>query len=52
MKRLKTLIIKEIMDILRDKKTLIIMVVVPLLLYPTIMIGMSLIMSMVKTQFS
>ncbi|MBQ9929027.1 MAG: CPBP family intramembrane metalloprotease [Lachnospiraceae bacterium] len=47
MKRLKTLIKKEIMDILRDKKTLIIMVVVPLLLYPTIMIGMSLIMSMV-----
>lgn len=47
MKRLKTLIKKEIMDILRDKKTLIIMVVVPLLLYPTIMIGMTLIMSMV-----
>lgn len=47
MKRLRTLIKKEIMDILRDKKTLIIMVVVPLLLYPTIMIGMTLIMSMV-----
>ncbi|MBQ2934828.1 MAG: CPBP family intramembrane metalloprotease [Lachnospiraceae bacterium] len=47
MKRLRTLIRKEVMDVLRDKKTLIIMVVVPLLLYPTIMIGMTLIMSMV-----
>lgn len=47
MKRLRTLIKKEIMDILRDKKTLIIMVAVPLLLYPSIMIGMTMIMSMV-----
>lgn len=46
MKRLKTLIKKEIMDILRDRKTLIIMVVVPLLLYPTLIIGMTLGMSM------
>lgn len=46
MKRLKTLVKKEIMDILRDKKTLIIMVVVPLLLYPMIIIGMTMAMSM------
>ncbi len=47
MRRLKTLVKKEIMDILRDKKTLIIMVIVPLLLYPSIIIGMTLVMNMV-----
>ena len=47
MNKIKTLVRKEILDILRDKKTLIIMVAVPLLLYPTIMIGMTMIMSMV-----
>ncbi len=46
MRRLKTLIKKEIMDILRDKKTLVMMVAVPLLLYPTIMIGMTIVISM------
>lgn len=45
MRRLRTLIKKEIMDILRDKKTLIIMVMVPLLLYPSIIIGMTLVMN-------
>ena len=33
------------MDILRDKKTLIIMVAVPVLLYPAIIIGMVLVMN-------
>jgi len=47
MRRLRTLVKKEIMDILRDKKTLIIMVIVPLLLYPSIIIGMTLVMNMV-----
>lgn len=44
MKKIKTLIRKELMDILRDKKTLVMMVVVPVLLYPLIIIGMSLVM--------
>lgn len=46
MRRLKTLVKKEIMDILRDKKTLIIMVAVPLLLYPVVIIGMTFVLSM------
>jgi len=37
--RIKTIYKKEILDLLRDKKTLIIMVLVPLLLYPLIMMG-------------
>lgn len=45
MSKVKTLVRKEILDILRDKKTLIVMVVVPMLLYPLIIIGMSLIFS-------
>ena len=49
MKRNKTLIeilfLKEIKDILRDKKTLIIMVIVPLLLYPAMIIGLTLVLS-------
>ena len=40
--KLKTLVKKEIMDILRDKKTLVIMVAVPVLLYPLLIIGMTL----------
>lgn len=48
---IRTLVGKEIRDILRDKKTLIIMVAVPLLLYPAMIIGMALIMSgMAKSQ--
>lgn len=46
MKKLQTLIKKEILDILRDRKTLIIMVVMPILLYPAIIIGMVLVLSM------
>lgn len=37
---------KEIIDILRDKKTLFMMVVLPIILYPLIMVGTSQIMIM------
>ena len=37
-KIIKALYKKEIMDILRDKKTLLMMIVVPLVLYPLIFI--------------
>lgn len=47
MNKIMTLVKKELMDVLRDKKTLIIMVVVPILLYPAMIIGMVLIMNMV-----
>ena len=46
MRKIGILIKKEVRDILRDKKTLIMMVVVPMLLYPLIIIGMSLAVSM------
>lgn len=41
MKKVAVLVKKEIRDILRDKKTLIIMVAVPLLLYPLLIIGIA-----------
>lgn len=47
MKKIGILIKKEMTEILRDKKTLIIMLVLPLLLYPSILIGMSLGISMI-----
>ena len=47
MNKIKTLVRKEILDILRDKKTLIIMVAVPILLYPAMIIGMVMILSMI-----
>lgn len=47
MKKISVLIKKEIMEILRDKKTLIIMVVVPMLLYPAIIIVMTVGMSVI-----
>ena len=49
MNKIKTLVRKEILDILRDKKTLIMMVAVPILLYPSMIIGMVLIMSMIAS---
>lgn len=42
MVKIKILVKKEIVDILRDKKTLITMVVVPVLLYPLLIIGLTL----------
>lgn len=44
-RRLKTLFKRELRDILRDKKTIVMMVVVPLILYPLLIIGMALLMS-------
>ena len=46
MKKIGTLVKKEITEILRDKKTLIIMILVPLLLYPILIIGISVGMTM------
>ncbi len=43
---LKTLIKKEIIDVIRDKKTVFAMIVMPILLYPILMIGMSFFMQM------
>lgn len=47
MKKIQILIRKEIQDILRDRKTLVMMVVVPVLLYPLLIIGMTLIMGQI-----
>lgn len=49
MNKIMTLVRKEVLDILRDKKTLIIMVAVPILLYPAMIIGMVLIMNLVAS---
>lgn len=49
MNKILTLVRKEVLDILRDRKTLIIMVAVPVLLYPAMIIGMVMIMSMVAS---
>lgn len=42
LRKVIVLIKKELLDILRDRKTLIIMVLVPVLLYPLLIIGMTL----------
>ena len=44
-----TILKKEIVDILRDKKTLFMMVCVPLLLYPILLLGITFIMNMVSS---
>lgn len=46
--KIKAIYQKEILDLLRDKKTLIMMVLVPLLLYPLIMIAVMLIASAIS----
>ncbi len=46
--KIKAVYKKEILDLLRDKKTLIMMVLVPLILYPLIMIGAMLITSAIS----
>ena len=46
----KALYKKEILDILRDKKTLLMMIVVPLILYPLIFLGSFALASKVATQ--
>ena len=49
MNKIITLVRKEVLDILLDKKTLIMMVAVPVLLYPAMIIGMVLIMNVVAS---
>lgn len=49
MKKILTLFQKEILDIIRDKKTLIMMILVPVLLYPLLMIGMTVVISTISS---
>jgi sodium transport system permease protein len=44
-KRMTALLKRELMDILRDKKTLIMMVVVPIILYPLLVVAMVFLMN-------
>ena len=46
-KRMFTLFKRELTDILRDKKTLFMMLVVPIIIYPLLIIGMAFLMSSV-----
>lgn len=47
MRRMRALLKRELTDILRDKKTLVMMIVVPVILYPLLIVGMTLLMSSV-----
>ena len=49
MKKIGLLIRKEMLDILRDKKTLIMMILVPIVLYPLLIIGMTLVLNSVMS---
>ena len=53
-KIIRTLVKKEMLDVFRDKKTMIMMVLVPVILYPLIFVGamqfMSFISSSMETQ--
>ena len=46
---IKTVFKREIVDILRDKKTIFMTIIIPLILYPTMMFGMMVIMQNVNT---
>ena len=48
-KIIKTLVKKEMLDVLRDKKTVVMMLVVPVILYPLIFIGVMQIMAMISS---
>lgn len=48
-KQLKTLYKKEIMDVLRDKKTILTMVVMPVILYPLLFLVIMQVMTMITT---
>lgn len=48
-KRMKALFKRELQDILRDKKTLIMMILVPIILYPLLIVGMTLLMNAIMT---
>lgn len=49
-KQLRTLYKKEIMDVLRDKKTVFTMVVLPIILYPLLFLVIMQVMTMINTQ--
>lgn len=49
-KQLKTLYKKEIMDVLRDKKTILTMVVLPVILYPLLFLVVMQIMTMIMSR--
>lgn len=48
-KQLKTLYKKEIMDVIRDKKTILTMVVLPVILYPLLFLVIMQVMTMIMT---
>ncbi|MCH5256038.1 MAG: CPBP family intramembrane metalloprotease [Lachnospiraceae bacterium] len=48
-KIIQTLVKKEMLDVLRDKKTVVMMLVVPVILYPLIFIGAMQVMAMVSS---
>ena len=48
-KIIKTLVKKEMLDVLRDKKTVVMMLVVPVILYPLIFIGVMQLMAMISS---
>lgn len=48
-KIIKTLVKKEMLDVLRDKKTVLMMLVVPIILYPLIFVGVMQIMAMISS---
>ena len=47
-RRLKTLYKKEIMDVMRDKKTILTMVVLPIILYPLLFLVIMMVMTMIN----
>ena len=49
-KRLRTLYKKEIMDVIRDKKTILMMVVLPVLLYPVLFLLIMQVMTMIMSE--
>lgn len=48
-KQLRTLYKKEIMDVIRDKKTVLTMVVLPVILYPVLFLVIMQVMTMIST---
>ena len=48
-KVIKTLFKKEMLDVLRDRKAILMLVLVPLLIYPLILFGSFAVMSMIQT---
>ena len=48
-KIIKTLVKKEMLDVLRDKKTVIMMLVIPVILYPLIFIGAMQVVAMISS---